>query len=79
MVKYLTQHMVYGFISCTSDIFYLCQKKKTLCTYMWRHENVKAQRLDHVATRLPLDVKISHTRAKHVKYNPPKWLQLLGS
>jgi len=24
-------------------------------------------------------VKISHTRAKHVNYNVPEWLQLLGS
>jgi len=24
-------------------------------------------------------VRISHTKAKHVKYNAPKWLQLPGS
>jgi len=27
MVKYLTQHVAYGFISCTSDFSYLCLKK----------------------------------------------------
>jgi len=27
MVKYLTQHTAYGFISCTSDFWYLCSKK----------------------------------------------------
>ena len=28
---------------------------------------------------LTTDAKISHTRAKHVKQNAPKWLQLVGS
>jgi len=45
--------MAYGFISCTSDFSYLCWKKQTPCTSVWRHKDVKAQRLDHIATRLP--------------------------
>jgi len=28
-------------------------KKQTYCTYVRRHKDVKAQREDHVATRLP--------------------------
>ena len=53
MVKYLTQHMAYGFISCTSDFFYLCSKQQTHCTYAWQHKDIKAQRLNHAATCLP--------------------------
>jgi len=55
MVKYLTQHMAYDFISHTSDFSCLCSKKQQQipCTYVWRHKDVKAQRLDHVASRLP--------------------------
>jgi len=28
-------------------------KNQTPCTYVWRHKDVKVQRVDHVATRLP--------------------------
>ena len=28
-------------------------KKQMHCTYVWRHKGFKAQRVDHVATRLP--------------------------
>jgi len=45
--------MAYGFMSCTSDFSYLCSKKQTPCTYVRRHKDVKAQRVDHVAARLP--------------------------
>jgi len=45
--------MAYGFTSFTSDFSHLCSKKQTPCTYVWRHTDVKAQRVDHVATRLP--------------------------
>jgi len=58
--------MAYGFVSFTSDFSYLYSKEQTPCTYVWRHKDVKAQRVDHVATRYT-DVKISHTQAKHVK------------
>jgi len=51
LVKYLTQHLTYGFISFTSDFSYLCSKNKHLA-HVWRHKDVKAQRMDHVATRL---------------------------
>jgi len=44
--------MAYSFISFTSDFSYLCSKEQTPCTYVWRHKDVKAQRMDHVATRL---------------------------
>jgi len=44
--------MAYGFISFTSDFSYLCSKKQTLCTYVWRHKDVKAQHVYHVANRL---------------------------
>jgi len=49
----LTQHKAYGFISFTSDFSYLYSKKQTPCTNVWRRKDVKAQRVDHVAPRLP--------------------------
>jgi len=52
-VKHLSKHTAYVFISFTSVFAYLCSKKQTHCTYVWRHKDVKAQREDHVATRLP--------------------------
>jgi len=33
--------------------------------YVWRHKDFKAQREDHVITRLPRK-NLIHTRAKHV-------------
>jgi len=46
--------------------------------------DVKAQRDDRIATRLALlwnfySENLTHTRAKHVTSNVPKWLQPLGS
>jgi len=38
----LTQHVAYGFISFASDFSYLCSKKQTPCTYVWRYKDVKA-------------------------------------
>jgi len=35
--------------------------------------------LKHNVDSVTTDVKISHTPAKHVKQNAPKWLQLLGT
>jgi len=35
MVKYLTQHMAYGFISCTSDFSYLCSNKNKHLAHMY--------------------------------------------
>jgi len=29
------------------------EEKQTSCTYVFRHKDVKAQRVDHVATRSP--------------------------
>jgi len=47
---------------------YLRSKSPTHSTYVWRHKDVKAQRAEHVATRLPIIApKIYHTRAKQVK------------
>jgi len=58
VVKYLTQHLACGFVIGTSDFSYLCSITQS------KHKDVKAHRLDQVATRLP---KISDPRAKHVK------------
>jgi len=35
-----------GFTNCASDFSYLCSKKKTNTTYVWRHKDVKAQHFD---------------------------------
>jgi len=44
-----------------------------------KHKYVKAQGgKQHVSPRLTRLYK-SRTRAKHVKWNPPKWLQMIGS
>ena len=64
MVNYLTQH---GFIRCTSDFSYLC-KTQTPCTYVWRHKDVKAQRVDHATTLLPRLKNLTHTsKTRQVK------------
>jgi len=52
-VNYLTKHMAYIFY-----MFHICfslsvLKKQTQYTYVWRLKDVKAQREEHVATRLP--------------------------
>ena len=62
--------MAYGFISCTSDFSYLCSKNKHLA-HVWRLKDVKAQRVDQVATRLPPGAELGGCQGGH---GPPKIL-----
>jgi len=51
---HLTINMACVFVSFTPVFSYLCSKKQTHCTYVWRHKDDKAQQENnHVATRLP--------------------------
>jgi len=52
----LTQYMVYVFYKNHICVFLSVLKKNKHTApiwYEWRHKNFKAQREDHVATRLP--------------------------
>jgi len=46
---------------------YLYSKKQTHCTYVWRHKDVKAQRVDHVATRLPQMKNLKTRQVKRIQ------------
>jgi len=55
--------MAYVFPQVSHLFFLICaQKEKTHCTYVRRHEDVKAQHDPHAI----MAVKIVHTQAKHV-------------
>jgi len=50
----LKKHIAYIFVSLQLSFPICTHKNKPHCTYVWQHKDVKAQREDHVLTRLPL-------------------------
>jgi len=79
MVKYLTQHMVYGFVSCTSDFSYQCSRNKHLAHMCGGIKTLK----HNIWTTLRLAYHgcknlTPTSKARQVK-RTRKWLQLVDS
>jgi len=76
--KYFTKRGLRFFTSFIPVFSHLCSKKQTHCTYVWWYKDVKEQRDDDVATRLPRLLNLTHmSKTRQVKRTA--WFQLLVS